>query len=123
MYDGSGRGNRGGAPHIALVVAGILVTYALVGVVAIPAERSGVLEDGYRRAAYWACVDLLEQRVGPAVSLTVPGDSRATVVQSGASWEVAAWADVEGSAGETRRTWTCTVHHDAGNWRGTAALE
>lgn len=108
----------------ALVVAGVLLVFSVVGLVAPSAEESGAAADGYPRAAYWACADLLSQRLGPSVELEFPGESTATLSHDGPTWDVRGLVEILGDQQPVVRDWTCTVtHDDDGAWRGTAALE
>lgn len=106
-----------------LVIFGVLVAVTLIGLVAPSAEESGVASEGYRRAAYWACADLLTQALGPSVDLEFPGDSTATISNQEQTWQVSGRVDIIVEPEPVARTWRCTVAHDDGDWRGTAALE
>ena len=106
-----------------LVILGILAAFTLVGLTAPSAEESGVAALGSRRAAYWACADLLERQLPPTTTASFPGDSSATVVQDGRAWQVSALVELDSGEEVTRRAWECTVVHDDGTWRGTAAFE
>jgi hypothetical protein len=105
------------------VIIGVLVTITLIGLVAPSAEESGVASEGYRRAAYWSCADLLAQRLGPSIDLEFPGDSAATISNQGETWDVRGRVDIVSDAQPAAHTWRCTVTHDNGDWRGTAALD
>jgi hypothetical protein len=105
------------------VIIGVLVTVTLIGLLAPSAEESGVASEGYRRAAYWSCADLLAQRLGPSIDLEFPGDSTATISHQGEIWEVGGRVDIVSEPEPASRTWRCTVTHDNGDWRGTAALD
>jgi hypothetical protein len=107
----------------ALVVGGVLLVFAVVGLVAPSAEESGALSEGYPRAAYWSCADLLTQRLGPSLDLEFPGDSTATITQEGQTWDVRGRVAIVSEEPVVPRTWSCTVTHDDGVWRGTAALD
>ena len=106
-----------------LVVLGLIAAFTLVGLTAPSAEQSGVAELGYRRAAYWACTDLLERQLPPTTTASFPGDSSATVIQDGRAWQVSAVVELDSGEEVTRRAWQCTVIHDDGTWRGTATFE
>jgi hypothetical protein len=105
------------------VILGVLAAVALIGLVAPSAEESGAASEGYRRAAYWSCADLLTQRLGPSIDLEFPGDSTATITNQGATWDVSGRVDIVSDLQPAARTWRCTVTHDNGDWRGTAALD
>lgn len=105
------------------VVIGLLVAVTLIGLLAPGAEESGVASEGYRRAAYWACADLLTQGLGPSVDVEFPGDSTASIGNQDGTWQVSGWVDVVSQPEPVTRNWRCTVVHDDGDWRGTAALE
>lgn len=106
-----------------LVIFGVIAAFALVGLMAPSAEESGVAALGSRRAAYWSCTDLLERQLPPTTTARFPGDSSATVVQDGRTWQVSAVVELETGGDQTRRAWECTVVHDDGTWRGTASFE
>ncbi|GEM_PF-3341836 len=103
-----------------LAILGVIAAFTLVGLTAPSAEESGVATLGSRRAAYWACADLLERQLPPTTTARFPGDSSATVHQDGRTWQVSAVVDLEADEGQTRQAWECTVVHDDGTWRGTA---
>jgi len=105
------------------VVLGLIAAVALVGLTAPSAEESGVADLGDRRAAYWACTDLLERQLPPTTAASFPGDSSATVVQDGRTWQVSAVVELDTGGELTRPAWQCTVVHDDGTWRGTASFE
>jgi hypothetical protein len=104
-------------------LAAVFLVFAIVGLVAPSAEESAGASDGYPRAAYWACADLLAQRLGPAFDLDFPGDSTATITHEGPAWDVSGRVDIISEQQPVARNWSCTVTHDDGTWRGIAALE
>ena len=106
-----------------LVIIGILLAFTIVGLLAPSAEESGVASEGYRRAAYWSCADLLTQRLGPSIDLEFPGDSTATITHEGQTWDVSGRVDIVSDVEPAARAWRCTVTNDDGVWRGTASLE
>jgi hypothetical protein len=107
-----------------LIIIGVFVVFTVIGLLAPSAEESGALAEGYPRAAYWACADLLTQRLGPASDLEFPGDSTATITQDGATWTVSGRVAIVSEQPVGSRTWSCTVTvDDEGVWRGTAALD
>jgi hypothetical protein len=105
------------------VIVGVLLAVTLIGLLAPSAEESGAASEGYRRAAYWSCADLLTQRLGPSIDLEFPGDSAATISNQNETWDVRGRVDIVSDLQPAARTWRCTVTHDNGDWRGTAALD
>jgi hypothetical protein len=106
-----------------LVVLGLIAAVTLVGLTAPSAEESGVADLGDRRAAYWSCTDLLERQLPQTTTANFPGDSSATVVQDGRTWQVSAVVELDSGGEVIRQAWRCTVVHDDGTWRGTATFE
>jgi len=106
-----------------LVVVAVFLVFAIIGLLAPSAEESGALDEGSPRAAYWACADLLTQRLGPSSDLEFPGDSSATITRDGSAWAVSGRVAIVSERPVVPRTWSCTVTLDEGVWRGAAALD
>ncbi len=106
-----------------MVIIGVLAAVVLIGLVTPGAEESDAVSAEYGRTAYWACADVLTQRVGPAIDLDFPGHETATITNQGQTWDVSGPVDMTRDLEPTARTWRCTITQDDGDWRGNAVLE